>query len=82
MPGGSKYRQWYAMKKNLENKGKWKGKIPKHSVPAREEGEPAPKEPRTQEGDTSDPESLPPLEDPPTAEGKHGLLRLFCVVIC
>lgn len=31
----------------MQERGVWKGKNPTHSVPEREEGEPAPKEPRT-----------------------------------
>ena len=60
-----KYNQWYAMRKNLQDKGKWKGAA--HKVPAREEGEPEPKNPKfgdplenqeaaVQEGATPDPE--------------------------
>lgn len=45
MPGGNKYRQWYAMRDRLQKAGKWKGKIPSHYVPELEEGEPRPKEP-------------------------------------
>lgn len=43
MPGGSKYRQWYAMRKAMQERGTWR---PKHTVPAQEEGEPVPKAPR------------------------------------
>lgn len=45
MPGGSKYRQWYAMRTRLQQEGKWRGKTPSHFVPSLEEGEPRPKEP-------------------------------------
>lgn len=91
MPGGSDYRQWYAMKKRLEAVGKWQGKA-SHKVLSLEEGEPRPKEPRTsaeplaadsssssspippsntETASESTPDSLPPLESPETAEGKH-----------
>lgn len=70
MPGGSKYRQWYAMRSAMQERGTWRGNQPTHSVPEREEGEPAPKEPRTSEPSPETPESLPPLEDSPTEEGK------------
>ena len=46
MPGGEDYRRWYAMRQRLMKEGKWKGKAPTHSVPAQEEGEPAPKVPK------------------------------------
>lgn len=79
----SNFRQWYAMRKSLQQRGKWS-----HPVPRQEEGEPEPKQPRWYErtnagldvaanlpeesptpsaADT--PESLPPLESPPTEEG-------------
>lgn len=82
MPGGSNYRKWYAMKKSMEKRGKWTGnKKPTHSVPEREEGEPAPKEARVsaeEEQDTTaaaeenpaTPDSLPELEQSPTPEGR------------
>lgn len=40
MPGGKDYRRWYAMRKAMQERGKWKGKQPTHSVPQQEEGEP------------------------------------------
>lgn len=89
------------MRKRLQAEGKWHGKLPSHTVPAQEEGEPEPKEPRLRDprelgvtwgGQSPVPESPypgnrdiqrvprtepeaeddgpPPLEDPPTAEGK------------
>lgn len=45
MPGGKDYRKWYAMRKSLQERGKWKGKQPTHSVPQQEEGEPPAKQP-------------------------------------
>lgn len=59
--------------------GKWKGKTPTHRVPEQEEGEPPAKQPTHEgeqpgaeaEGGTTTPESLPELEEPWTAEGKH-----------
>lgn len=98
MPGGSKYRQWYAMRDRLQREGRWHGRDPvTHAVPQVEDGEPLPKEPRlgsvferaaeesspdgsgvgpssaetVPESAGSTPESLPPLEAPWTAEGKH-----------
>lgn len=35
MPGGKNYRQWYAARKSMQERGKWV-----HNVPAQEEGEP------------------------------------------
>lgn len=44
MPGGTNYRQWYAMRKRLQEQGRWRGREgATHSVPAQEEGEPEPK---------------------------------------
>lgn len=45
MPGGDKYRQWYAARAAMKARGVWKGKQPSHFVPEWEEGEPRPKEP-------------------------------------
>lgn len=54
---GSK-RQWYAMRKALQEKGKWTGgKRATHKVPAHEEGEP--------------PEKAQALEPTPEPEGKE-----------
>lgn len=78
MPGGEDYRRWYAMRARLIKEGKWK-----HRVPQQEEGEPEPKRHEGEEDapgaadsnggsdapEASTPDSLPPLEDPPTAEG-------------
>lgn len=41
-------KQWYAMRKRLQDTGKWSGGAPSHKVPAREEGEPPEKESRTE----------------------------------
>lgn len=41
MPGGSKFRQWYAMRKSLQQRGRWT-----HGVPQQEEGEPPAQRPR------------------------------------
>lgn len=41
MPGGKDYRQWYAARKSMQERGKWK-----HSVPRQEEGEPEAQRPR------------------------------------
>lgn len=107
MPGGSDYRQWYAARKAMQQRGTWRGK---HAVPAQEEGEPPSKKPElmfpsdwNEPGASSDtgsvferlaedssspgsavgsstvvsetspgtPDSLPPLEDAPTAEGNY-----------
>lgn len=48
MPGGDKYRQWYAMRARLQQEGKWTGKQPTHKVPFLDiqAGEPEPKTPR------------------------------------
>lgn len=40
MPGGTNYRQWYAMRKAMQQRGTWRGRPPTHSVPQQEEGEP------------------------------------------
>lgn len=47
MPGGTDFRRWYAMRKRLQQEGKWKGKDISHKVPILdlEAGEPAPKNP-------------------------------------
>lgn len=47
MPGGNKFRQWYAMRKAMQERGTWHGNRPTHSVPQLEEGEPPPRRPRT-----------------------------------
>lgn len=79
----SNFRQWYAMRKSLQQRGKWS-----HAVPAQEEGEPEPKQGRWYEstnagldvaanlpeksptpGPASTPDSIPPLEASPTEEG-------------
>lgn len=87
MPGGSKYRQWYAMRKAMQERGTWKGNA-KHSVPNQEEGEPAPKQPRWYERtiagadlggpldsgpSSAESDGPPPLEDSPTPEGESWL---------
>lgn len=79
MPGGEDYRRWYAMRARLQKAGKWHGKQPTHSVPEREEGEPAPKIAAT-ETRSSTPDSLPDLEHSPTAEG-NGKQRIFCFAV-
>lgn len=86
MPGGRNYRQWYAARKAMQERGTWRGRgAPTHSVPALEEGEPPAQQPRLEteasvEGSPSaeaapdTPDSLPALEDSPTAEGEyHGI---------
>lgn len=101
MPGGDKFRQWYAARKAMIERGTWRGKdAPTHKVPALDlqAGEPAPKIPRdgplfgrisaatsdsspnsevapsvantVSDSNPDTPDSLPPLESPPTAEGK------------
>lgn len=91
------------MRKSLQERGKWR-----HPVPAQEEGEPAPKNPRT--GGTwyertiqgldvgaplekspepapiaappaDTPDSLPPLENSPTEEGRTCLLLTVLVFL-
>lgn len=73
------FKQWYAMRKSLQEKGKWT-----HGVPRQEEGEPPTKKPRAEPTPTPTPtaaaaaeedsdDSIPPLEDPPTAEGRMSL---------
>lgn len=50
------------MRARLIKEGKWKGKQPTHSVPEQEEGEPAPKEARTDTDvvpETQSPQSVP-----------------------
>nr|WDQ28110.1 nonstructural protein 3 [Bird parvovirus] len=73
MPGGSNYRQWYAARKAMQERGTWRGRggQPTHSVPALEEGEPPAQQPRLEEPEAgpSTPDSLPELENSPTAEG-------------
>lgn len=66
-------KRWYAMRKRLQESGKWTQGAPSHKVPAREEGEPPEKESRT--------EALDPAggEDPEEgtsarARGKHSLI--------
>lgn len=54
------------MRRRLEKEGKWQ-----HRVPAQEEGEPPSKQPRTGEDDGDTDPEMPPLEDPPTEEGKY-----------
>lgn len=69
MPGGSRYRQWYAMRNRLRAEGRWQAN-PTHTVPAQEEGEPPAQRPRTESPEgASTPESLPELESSPTDEG-------------
>lgn len=47
MPGGQNFRQWYAMRRAMQQRGTWHGSnAPTHSVPALEEGEPPPQRPR------------------------------------
>lgn len=91
MPGGSRFRQWYAMRSRLQREGRWT-----HSVPQQEEGEPAAQRPtpdnywRTNAGldvapnlpESSPPESLPDLEASPTAEGKHDCLWYWFLCPC
>lgn len=90
MPGGHNFRQWYAMRRAMQERGTWQGtNRPTHSVPAQEEGEPAAQRPRLQlrpesspeEGSPSDPiagissdDSPPPLESSPTPEGRIWLI--------
>lgn len=71
MPGGDRYRQWYAMRKKLQAEGKWKGQVPTHSVPATEEGEPAAKDPRLDSGDSS-PDTPSVLEGAGSDSGSPG----------
>lgn len=64
-------KRWYAMRKSLKERGKWTGDTPSHKVPAQEEGEPEPKQSRTDDGDSpeTDPD-MPELEPEETPEGK------------
>lgn len=87
MPGGSKFRQWYAARDRMRRAGTWTGDRPTHSVPALEEGEPPAQQPRIEEtagsGDSASPEtpdSLPPLENSPTAEGRMSFQTGFSVL--
>nr|QTE03742.1 MAG: hypothetical protein [Phoenicopteridae parvo-like hybrid virus] len=75
MPGGSHFRRWYAARNAMRERGTWRGgDQPTHSVPATEEGEPPAQRPRTEEPSTSDsPDSLPELENSPTAEGEYNM---------
>lgn len=95
MPGGSNFRQWYAMRSRLQREGRWQ-----HRVPQQEEGEPPAQRPtpdnywRTNAGldiarnlperspDPATPESLPSLEASPTAEGEYGRLRNWVFSPC
>nr|WGD01533.1 hypothetical protein [Chaphamaparvovirus sp.] len=55
MPGGSKFRQWYAMRKAMQERGTWRGREgerPTHPVPALEEGEPPAQRARTEGADS------------------------------
>lgn len=69
---GNPFARWYAMRQRLMREGRWHGRRPPaHSVPEREEGEPAAKEARISEPESANtPDSLPELEAPITAEGE------------
>lgn len=69
MPGGNRFRQWYAMRQRLQQEGRWRGAT--HPVPAQDEGEPPAQRPRLEQDTSPDtPDSLPELESSPTPEGK------------
>lgn len=55
------------MRQRLRAEGRWQSDAT-HTVPAQEDGEPPAQRPRVDESPDT-PESLPPLEDSPTAEG-------------
>lgn len=56
------FKQWYAMRKSLQERGKWR-----HPVPAQEEGEPVPKHARWYERTLAGLDVGGPLEKtPPT----------------
>lgn len=97
MPGGSRFRQWYAMRQRLQQEGRWRGAT--HSVPEQEEGEPPARRARTdwyertlsgldvgapleQSPSPATPESLPPLEASPTPEGRRCLLLATGLAFC
>lgn len=67
MPGGSKYRQWYAMRNAMRERGTWQGNKPTHAVPEQEEGEPAPKQSRWYEQTLSGADLGQPSDSPEPA---------------
>lgn len=71
-------KQWYAMRKRLQESGKWTGKAPSHPVPAQEEGEPAPKEPRTEEAS----EYQDPGSDPEEGTSARARGMSICDAMC
>lgn len=76
-------KRWYAMRKSLKERGKWTGdRGPPHKVPEQEEGEPEPKQSRTDDGDSpeTDPD-MPELEPEITPEGKYSyfLFQNVCI---
>lgn len=64
MPGGKNYRQWYAARKSMQERGRWR-----HSVPQQEEGEPEAQRPRLWwETPNNQLDLAPPLENSPTPQ--------------
>lgn len=66
-------KRWYAMRKRLQESGKWSGGAPSHKVPAREDGEPPEKESRTEAQDPAGSED-PEEGTSARARGKHSLI--------
>nr|WOP79077.1 hypothetical protein [Canary chaphamaparvovirus 2] len=60
MPGGSNFRQWYAARRAMQERGTWRGNSrPTHSVPAQEDGEPPAQRLRLREGTDPSPDGSP-----------------------
>lgn len=66
------FKQWYAAKKAMQQRGTWRGNA-RHSVPQQEEGEPAAQRPRLWwERPNNELDVAPPLESPPEAQPTPG----------
>lgn len=66
------FRQWYAAKKAMQERGTWRGKA-SHTVPQQEEGEPSARKPRLWwEKPSNELDVASPLESPPAAQPTPG----------
>lgn len=59
MPGGNSFRQWYAMRQAMRERGTWRGDRPTHRVPQQEEGEPPRQRLRLRENEPPSPDGSP-----------------------
>nr|QTE04014.1 MAG: hypothetical protein [Cygnus atratus Chaphamaparvovirus] len=70
-------KQWYAMRKRLQEKGSWKGKAPAHKVPTQEEGEPPEKIQKEAPGNIEEAVGGDPSSDPEEGTSARALGKCF-----